>query len=57
MPITQGRRNRGGTGARAPLNFSVDGLKLTKLVGLDMVAVLIIIRSNTRSGLRNLDDC
>ena len=44
------------TGARAPLNFPVGGLKLTKLVGLDTVAALIIMHSNVRSGLRNLDN-
>ena len=52
----QGRRNRGATGARAPLNFPVGGLKLTKLVRLDTVAALIIMRSNAHSGLRNLDN-
>ena len=46
----------GAIGARAPLILPVGGLKLTKLVGLDAVAVLIIMRSNARSGLRNLDD-
>ena len=46
----------GSTGARVPLNFSVGGLKLTKLVGLDMVTALIIMRSNARSRLRNLDN-
>ena len=38
----------GATGARAPLNFPVGVLKLTKLVGLDMVAALIIMHSNAR---------
>ena len=46
----------GATGVRTPLNFPVGGLKLTKLVGLDTVATLIIMCSNTRSGLRNLDN-
>ena len=36
----------GATGARAPHNFPVGGLKITKLVGLDTVAALIIMRSN-----------
>ena len=46
----------GATGARAPFNFPVGGLKCSKLVRLDAVATLIITRSNVHSGLRNLDN-
>ena len=46
----------GATGARDPLNFPVGGLKFTKLVRLDTVAALIIMRSNAHSGLPNLDN-
>ena len=46
----------GATGARAPFNIPVGGLKCTKLVRLDTVATLIIMCSNVRSGLCNLDN-
>ena len=44
----------GATGAQGPPYFSSRWYK-TKLVGLDTVAALIIMCSNTRSGLWNLD--